>query len=330
MDPINPHCRALASPSYLNFGLSIFIFIGILVSYLPQHYRIISLRSSFGISPYFVLLGTTSGTASLANILVLPRSAQDVACCREISGFACFSALLGIFQVGMLWFGFSTILLLFLIYFPRATCPTSPTHSVIPSPTSPSSTTKPPQLPSPSCPAEQPPPFPPNYSTAIGVAATCILHAIVVLVISVAIVLTHPSYLQSWANFLGVTATILASVQYFPQIYTTLRLRRVGSLSIPMMCIQTPGGFLWAASLAARLGKEGWSTWGLFVVTAMLQGTLLVMAVYFEYIVPKIKKDKGVLRDASDDERTLNGDGYAYERTRDGQPSEETPLLQSL
>lgn len=66
----------------------------------------------------------------------------------------------------------------------------------------------------------------------------------------------------------------------------------------------------------------------------MLQGTLLVMAVYFEYIAPKIKKDKGVLRDASDDERTLNGDAvvverYAYEHTRDGQPSEETPLLQS-
>ena len=83
-----------------------FILVGILVSYLPQHFRIISLRSSFGLSPYFVLLGTTSTTSSLANILVLPRSIEDASCCREISGASCFAALLGILQVGIQWFCF--------------------------------------------------------------------------------------------------------------------------------------------------------------------------------------------------------------------------------
>lgn len=77
------------------------ILFGILLSYLPQHYRIISLRSSFGISPYFVLLGTTSATSGFANILVLPRSARDVACCQEINGLACLAGLLGILQVGL-------------------------------------------------------------------------------------------------------------------------------------------------------------------------------------------------------------------------------------
>jgi len=77
-------------------------------------------------------------------------------------------------------------------------------------------------------------------------------------------------------------AAILAAVQYFPQIWTTYTLRHVGSLSIPMMCIQTPGGFLFAGSLAARLGIEGWSTWGVYLVTACLQGVLLAMAIYFE------------------------------------------------
>lgn len=117
-------------------------------------------------------------------------------------------------------------------------------------------------------------------------------------------------------------ATVLASIQYFPQIYTTLRLKRVGSLSIPMMCIQTPGSFVWAASLAARLGMEGWSAWGLYIVTALLQGSLLVMGVYFEYISPK-RKNKAALHER--DERTLNGERYEP----DGHPSEETPLLQS-
>lgn len=48
------------------------------------------------------------------------------------------------------------------------------------------------------------------------------------------------------------------------------------------MLIQTPGSFVWSASLAARLGMEGWSTWGVFLVTGCLQGCLLVMGICFE------------------------------------------------
>ena len=48
------------------------------------------------------------------------------------------------------------------------------------------------------------------------------------------------------------------------------------------MVIQTPGSFVWAGSLAARLGAEGWSTWGIYLVTGCLQGCLLGMGIYFE------------------------------------------------
>jgi hypothetical protein len=85
------------------------IVFGILLSYLPQHIRIIARRSSFGISPYFVLLGVTSGTSAFANILVFPSTAQDVACCQEISGVACFAGLLGVVQVGTQWLCFFTM-----------------------------------------------------------------------------------------------------------------------------------------------------------------------------------------------------------------------------
>ena len=49
-----------------------------------------------------------------------------------------------------------------------------------------------------------------------------------------------------------------------------------------MMCIQTPGSFVWVASLAGRLGWEGWSTWGIYLVTGCLQGSLLAMGITFE------------------------------------------------
>lgn len=86
-----------------------FILLGILISYLPQHHRIISRRSSQGISPYFVLLGTTSGTCAFANVLTLPTSQADLACCSELSGFECFAGLLGIAQVGIQWSCFAVM-----------------------------------------------------------------------------------------------------------------------------------------------------------------------------------------------------------------------------
>lgn len=123
---------------------------------------------------------------------------------------------------------------------------------------------------------------PGGWRTALTVSFICLLHGLATVVVSGAIVISRPDSLATWANVLGVGATVLAAIQYLPQIWTTYRLRHVGSLSIPMMVIQTPGSFLWAGSLAARLGPEGWSTWGIFIVTGCLQGCLLGLGIYFE------------------------------------------------
>ena len=133
---------------------------------------------------------------------------------------------------------------------------------------------------------------------------------------SVIVVYAAPSHLRGWANFLGLLGTVLAAVQYIPQIITTWRLQETGSLSVPMMCIQTPGSFVFAASLAARLGPGGWSAWGLFILTGMLQGCLLAMSLWFLW------------RDRKASEATspspMNGNGAAHEGE-----NEQTPLLGS-
>ncbi|KAI9679381.1 MAG: hypothetical protein M1817_005403 [Caeruleum heppii] len=277
---VKGHCDSLASPSYANFALSLFILIGILVSYLPQHYRIIRRRSSLGISPYFVLLGTTSGTCAFANILVLPRSRMNVRCCSQISGFDCFAGLLGIAQVAMQWSCFTVILLLFLIFFPRAE-PLAP---------------------------PKPPGSRPTYRTALLVTLLCIFHALTTFAISVALLLFRPKALPTFANVLGILATVLASIQYFPQLYTTYRLKAVGSLSIPMMLIQTPGSFLWAGSLAARQGTEGWSAWVVYLVTGCLQGTLLIMGIYYELLSWRQRRRVELGRDGGSEQgRRANG-----------------------
>ncbi|EON60924.1 hypothetical protein W97_00134 [Coniosporium apollinis CBS 100218] len=283
-------CDELANPSLANFGVSIFILVGILVSYLPQHYRIIARRSSEGLSPYFVLLGTTSGTCAIANILILPTSRTDVGCCREISPFACGAALLGIAQVGVQWSCFFLIMLLFLVFFPRPSAADSEND-----------------------------PKGPTYRSALIVVGVSILHFLVVFLVSITLLARFPEMLQLWANVLGISASVLASIQYLPQIYTTWKLQAVKSLSIPMMCIQTPGSFVFAASLAVRLGREGWSAWTVYLVTGCLQGVLLVMGISFEVREWRKRKADAEGRDEVRGERApLLGDGEgARQRSHD-------------
>ncbi|RYP61781.1 hypothetical protein DL771_010003 [Monosporascus sp. 5C6A] len=255
---VEGRCDKLRDVGYTNFFVSILIIVGILLSYMTQHYRIISRGTSEGISPYFVLLGVTSANSQFGNILTLPESRADVACCKEVSPFECTAGLLGIAQIGTQWICFAIILVLFLVFFRREDAEVSDDEL-------------------------ENDPDQPTWRTAITVAGLCLIHGLLVLIISVSFALGAPAYLGAWANVLGITSAALAAIQYIPQIWTTYRLKHAGSLSILMMCIQTPGGFLFAGSLAARLGWEGWSSWGVYVLTAVMQGILLAMAIRYEW-----------------------------------------------
>lgn len=114
MQPVSRSCEHLASPNPYTVFLAAFILVGILVSYLPQHIKIISRRSSEGLSPWWVLLGGLSGMAAIANILVLPASRADMRCCKEVSGGECAAALLGVAQIGLQWSCF-----MFMFVYPR-------------------------------------------------------------------------------------------------------------------------------------------------------------------------------------------------------------------
>lgn len=154
----------------------------------------------------------------------------------------------------------------------------------------------------------------PTWKEAVLVLGASIAFFVVALFGSVVFVYALPSHVRGWANFLGLLATLLAAIQYIPQILMTWKLQETGSLSIPMMCIQTPGSFVFAASLYARLGPGGWSAWGLFIFSGILQGFLLAMAISF------------VLRDRKAQEAQTvshaNGNGHL-------EGTERTPLLDS-
>ncbi|KAH9807835.1 hypothetical protein Tdes44962_MAKER06351 [Teratosphaeria destructans] len=256
----NPRCDALAHPEPLSTTLAAIILVGVLISYLPQHYKIISNHTSEGLSPWWVLLGGLSAIAALGNILTLPGSRADMACCKSISGGACAAALLGVMQIGLQWACFMFIVMLFLTFFP-----------VLPESDLASSTASLTNSP------------PPKRRDAVIVGGMTMLTLLLVGIISVALVYAWPRHTQNWANFLGTIAGVMAAVQYLPQIWHTWRLGDVKSLSVITMLIQVPGAFLFAFSLWQRVGWEGWSTWLVFIITGCLQSALLAMAISYHF-----------------------------------------------
>jgi uncharacterized protein with PQ loop repeat len=126
-------------------------------------------------------------------------------------------------------------------------------------------------------------PFQPpgDYAKIVLAGKIALLTATLCAVVSVWLFTNSKRHVESWAHFLGIVSAMLAVVQYLPQLWTTFHLKHTGSLSIPMMCIQSPGGMIWSASLAVRPGTK-WTSWAGYLVAALLQFTLLIMAVYFE------------------------------------------------
>lgn len=237
-------CERFQSPSILNLVVSIGLALGIVVSYVPQHVRIVRRRSSEGISPWFLLLGTASGICAVCNILLLGKPVYS--CCRVVSGGECFAASLGIAQITLQASMAALIVVLALIF------------------------------------ARKPPyQTPEEYAKIVLVGEMSLLALLCSAIPAFYVYYYHPQHVNSVANLFGLAGAALAVLQYFPQIYTTATLQHAGSLSIPMMCLQTPGGFVWAASLAQREGTT-WSSWLPYFTAATLQGIVLVMAVYFE------------------------------------------------
>lgn len=166
--------------------------------------------------------------------------------------------MLGIVQVGVQWTCFMAIMVLFLAFFPRRS--DAEQREAL---------------------REEDDAEMPKPRDAVIVAASCLAALLVAGLGSLFYLVMAPQFLLGWANFLGIVASVLACIQYLPQIWTTYRLGRVMSLSVITMLLQVPGAFLFSYSLYLRVGWQGWSSWLVYCVTGLLQGCLLAMAIQF-------------------------------------------------
>ncbi|CDO76118.1 hypothetical protein BN946_scf184876.g11 [Trametes cinnabarina] len=251
-------------------ALTAFMCLGITLSYLPQHWRIISAKSSEGFSPWFLLLGSMSSASGMLNIIVMQWGV--IKCCRVLSAGSCIESTAGVLQLALVW----VFLVLYMIYYPPHLKYVELDLNV--------SNDLPPQH-------IKTPVKREGWKLSIVLSWVVFLHIAFITFVTFLLLSTNPApspdgserlapQLQLWATFLGVSSALLATLQYAPQIVHTYRHKLVGALSIPMMLIQTPGAVLMVLSIALRPGTN-WTTWITYAVAGVMQGILLVMCLVF-------------------------------------------------
>lgn len=274
-----------------------------------------------------------------------------VKCCPVFSFGSCLEMTAGIVQVGLQWFLFTFILVLYMIYYPphlKYAVIDADTHD-----------TRPPVH-------VKTPIKSDEWKLSITLAWAVAIHFAFITFTTFFLLLTNPTsptpnaplpeQLSQWATLLGVSSALLAAIQYAPQLMHTYKMKLVGALSIPMMCIQSPGAVFMVLSIALRPGTN-WTSWITFAVSGIMQGSLLTMCIIFtfrqrrlgidDFGNPLLSSSPNI--DAHSPERPMSGNeldapeliggeeeepaairvalAATLESAAEGMPSEETPLL---
>ncbi|EGW34779.1 uncharacterized protein SPAPADRAFT_57845 [Spathaspora passalidarum NRRL Y-27907] len=241
-------CSIYDGASTVNLIFSILITFGIIASYIPQYVRIYHKRTSEGLSTNFLLLGSCSSIFTLTNIILISSIARTCCISGELNMFNCINSQLNLIQIGIQC-TCAILILVFVLFLTK--------HSL-----------KQDKL---------------EYQRIVQVGHWVTLHGVVSLIQVIIGLAGSRNLLYTIANTNGLLSTLLTVVKYLPQIHTTYKLKHPGTLSIPMMCIQTPGGFVFTATLYFTKGSH-WSSWVSYLVAASLQGTLLALCIYYVYV----------------------------------------------
>ncbi|KAG6330156.1 hypothetical protein ID866_8934 [Astraeus odoratus] len=250
-------------------ALTAFLVYGLFISYVPQHLRIIRAGTSIGLSPWFLLLGSTSSAAAMLNMITMQW--PILRCCKEVSFGKCIEISAGVLQVSTQWLLFTIIMVLFILYYPANLKYVEleiNTHDLRPIQRVRSSLKS------------------DEWRLSVIVSWAVAVHLAFIVFTTFFLLFTtplsadptapRPRQVELWAAFLGVSSGVLAAIQYAPQLQRTYALKLVGALSIPMMIIQSPGGIVMAVSIAIRPGTN-WTSWIMYIVSAVMQTCLLLM-----------------------------------------------------
>jgi len=263
-------------------SLGIVVTTVLVLSYIPQIYKLIKTKNSYGISPYAQVLSLTSQTLTLFNIILLQQGIINCCIIGKYGVLYCLGSLMGVIQVFLQWSCIATIAYLFVIYFP------SNINS--------------------------------GY-TAIDIEGERLIKEwklivkivyCYITIFAIVLSLTLTAIIMDWsitdieylAGIFGLGSTFLSTIQFLPQIRKTYVNKSVGALSIPSMLIQCPGSFILVVFLAIQPGTN-WTTWITYFAGGTLQGILLSLCIYY-YIKNKDNQPQDECNEEEEEEEEEN------------------------
>ncbi|KAL9000723.1 MAG: hypothetical protein Q9169_000759 [Polycauliona sp. 2 TL-2023] len=143
---------------------------------------------------------------------------------------------------------------------------------------------------------------------------------------------SHRSLMQDWSTFTSTLSLLAATIQFVPQMYTTLRLKHHRSLSMVTLAVQIPVSLLLGINKASQSesvphndeGRQWWvrwlqdeeMVWMSHIVSGCAEALLLILCLYLYFSRRRFGRDD------------LDGDEEAEEEyITSVSMGEETPLL---
>lgn len=253
--------------SDVGLGIGIFLIIGLVVSFIPQYYKIISSKSVEGISHWSQGLNNISCFCALFGAFMLDYHVfsnchNDPYCGRDLIPFT---------QLLFIWICLFINYILFIKYY-NSTFEHSIKEALL---------------------------VYGFFSFYIFVFIICIGLTTLVLAANWE---NWEKHGKLFGSVLNIMSSMITTVVWVPQIITTINLRHIGSLSLLSLLIQAPGS-LFTFIFQVYISKSSWFVGAPYLVCFIFQLTLLTLGFIFEYRKKKKRGDIYKLY-ATDDEDT--------------------------
>ncbi|KAG9394838.1 PQ loop repeat [Carpediemonas membranifera] len=232
--------------------LGIVVFLGTIITALPQVFKILMKRSTLGISSlhlWFALFNQFSGFVNVY-LLGFPR----VLACFQV-GPACLSSLIPIFSLGSLYMIYFIILIEYFVFRPRPTRDSTRLYLV-------------------------------SYFGELALFGTVILACVFIVVTgSVFDYELGPcdSVLGFIAKASGILSAISGVIQWAPQIWRTFRAKQSGSLSLAMLLMSAPGSYV-ITFFYAVISRENWTSYLSYLFGAIQMTIIVLEILYYDYL----------------------------------------------
>ncbi|OHT06523.1 PQ loop repeat family protein [Tritrichomonas foetus] len=244
-------CYHVVEPLWIIAGAAIFV--GTVIGLVPQVYRIVRLKSSYGISPFYVLITSISQILVVLNIWCLHSA--DFYGMLQISLTRTLPRQLTFGNLFILWVVYLPIVALVYIFFDKKIRHNRNADSVKR-----------------------------EWKLTVTLSGVLILITFSLFLPMIILQVMYGCSSKQVINYgkgIGIASTFVTFLQYLPQFITTCKLKDNGSFSLVTLGIQAPGGTLNFIFMMVGNGED-WTTWLSTFSCAVQQWLLLGLCIYYK------------------------------------------------